>query len=366
MRVFLAVWSLVFLRLVLPSGVLAANCDEISCNKDNQSTEDYLQCNKNKQTCWEESIKNARESGITLKNTITLLNGQISLQQLQIDQTLAEINALEQEIVQLTQLISQLQYSLDQLGQILIERIRGQYKRDRVLQSMDLISSGSFSQWVTAMKHVSAAQQQTVDALHRTESQRLVFDQQRALKEQKQDQLAEKKKKLVAQQSQLTKQRADQQYLLKQTQNDEARFQKELAKTLSELQAIQSILAGKGSESAVKTVKEGDVIASIIRGASACSTGTHLHFEVVKDSLNYDPASFLSNASINWSNDPDGPFSFGGSWAWPVFDAARITQGYGQTYYARVRRAYGGAPHTGIDMVSKSDNYNVRAGKEGE
>ena len=35
------------------------------------------------------------------------------------------------------------------------------------------------------------------------------------------------------------------------------------------------------------------------------------------------------------------------------------------TWYARVRRAYGGAPHTGIDMVSKDGNLTVKTVKDG-
>ncbi len=198
-----------------------------------------------------------------------------------------------------------------------------------------------------------------------TESQRLVFDEQKQLKEKKQNELAVKKAQLSKQQDQLKKQKADQQFLLKQTQNDEARYQSELAKTLSELQAIQSILAGQGNETKVRTVQEGDMIASIISGASACSTGTHLHFEVSRGGAMANPAEFLRSADITWNNQPDGSFGFNGSWRWPLSDPARITQGYGMTYYAAVKRSYGGAPHTGIDMLSKNGDLGVKAVKPG-
>ena len=36
------------------------------------------------------------------------------------------------------------------------------------------------------------------------------------------------------------------------------------------------------------------------------------------------------------------------------------------TYYARVRRAYGGNPQTGIDMASKSLDLTVKAVQDGE
>jgi murein DD-endopeptidase MepM/ murein hydrolase activator NlpD len=73
-----------------------------------------------------------------------------------------------------------------------------------------------------------------------------------------------------------------------------------------------------------------------------------------------------SIGGVVWNNSPDEPFGFGGDWDWPLSDPARITQGYGMTFYARVRRAYGGQPHTGIDMVSKDGNFDVKAVKPGE
>ncbi|MCG2691486.1 hypothetical protein L6272_01520, partial [Microgenomates group bacterium] len=46
----------------------------------------------------------------------------------------------------------------------------------------------------------------------------------------------------------------------------------------------------------------------------------------------------------------------------PINGKPRITQGYGMTAYAR-SGAYGGGPHTGIDMVS--DDLVVKAVKNG-
>lgn len=343
------------------------NCSDIVCSHETQSDSAYLDCNKSKQACWEESIQVAKDSKVTLQSTISLLNGQISLQQLQIDQTLDEISGLEKEINTLSNAINNLSLSLDNLTKLLIARATQQYKQSREsVGPLQTFLTESFSQVLTQLRYLAKTQQQTVKAMQLTESQRLIFDEQKQLKEEKQHQLDLKKAGLLKQQGQLQKQKTDQQYLLVQTQNDEARYQKELAKTLAELDAIQSILAGKGSESKVRNVQEGETIASIIAGASACSTGTHLHFEVVKNGINYNPAEFLKSiGGIIWNNQPDGSFDFNGSWNWPVEDAARITQGYGMTYYARVMRAYGGAPHTGIDVLSKGGSSDIKAVKSG-
>ena len=192
---------------------------------------------------------------------------------------------------------------------------------------------------------------------------RLNYDEQKQQKEEKQKELEALKNQLAKQKADLAKQKKDKEYLLTVTQNDEKRYQDLMARAQAELEAIQAIIAGRGEEEEIGEVKEGEKIATIIAGKSACSTGTHLHFEVRDGDIPRNPANYLSNTSVIWDNAPDGPFSFSGSWRWPIDQPIRITQGYGYTFYARVMRYYGGNPHTGIDMVS--DNRAVYAVKDG-
>jgi murein DD-endopeptidase MepM/ murein hydrolase activator NlpD len=202
--------------------------------------------------------------------------------------------------------------------------------------------------------------------MQQAETQKQTYDEQRLLKEAKQTEVEKKRKTLEQQRTGLTKQRSEQQFLLQETKNNEAEYRRELEKTMAELGAIQSIIAGQGAESKAGEVNQGDRIASVIVGSSTCSTGSHLHFEVVKDGMHRDPAGYLKGISPQWNNSPDGAFGFGGDWEWPLDNPAKINQGYGMTYYARVKRSYGGEPHTGIDMISKdSGNYAVKAVKSG-
>ncbi|HYD35350.1 MAG TPA: hypothetical protein VD999_04745 [Vitreimonas sp.] len=352
------VWS----RTVMAAG----NCDDIKCSKDSQSEDDYLSCNKQKQSCWEEKIHEAQNASITLNSSISILNGKIQVQELQIDQTLTEIAQLEKQIVDLTKRIAGLDLSLDRLTDILIKRVQEQYKRRKISPLAILLNSTSFNHSLNQYKYVKLAQEQTADAMQQAEVQKQTYDEQKALKETKQTEVERKKVQLERQQGDLTKQRAEQQYLLQETKNNEAVYKRELEKTMAELEAIQSIIAGKGEENKTGEVKQGDQIATVIVGASPCSTGSHLHFEVVKDGGHRDPAGYLKGVDAAWSNSPDGSFGFGGDWDWPVNNPARINQGYGMTYYARVKRAYGGAPHTGIDMISKDGGeYKVKAVKPG-
>ena len=336
--------------------------EECACKEG----ENELDCNKEKQACYRAKIDEKRNVANTLANTISILNGQIVIQELQIKQTQLEIARLETEIQELAVRISGLNVSLDRLTGSLIQRVATNYKRRQTNPIQLLLISDSLTSFFSKYKYLQITQRHTQEIMTKAENQRLSFDQEKEIKEKKEAEVAKKKQQLQAQQTELNAQKRDQQLLLEQTRNDEARYQAELAKTLAEEAAIESLLAGNGEETKLRDVKAGDQIASIIVGASACSNGTHLHFEVTKDRADRNPADFLKPVDVVWNNQPDGPFGFGGSWDWPVNNAAKINQGFGQTWYARVRRAYGGGPHTGIDMVSKSSgDYVVKAVKDG-
>lgn len=344
----------------------AESCDAISCSKDGQSEDEYLSCNKRKQSCWEERIREAQSSAYTLSSAISILSGKISVQELQIEQTRAEIAQLERQIRELGDRIAGLNLSLDRLSEVLVERVNEDYKQSRTNVNLLIIAANSFSKFLSDYKYLQLSRQQTQVAMEQAETQRADYDEQKIEKEAKQTEVEKKRLTLESQQAQLTKQRGEQQFLLTETKNNEAYYQRELEKTLAELEAIQSIIAGKGDETEVSHVDQGASIASIIVGASPCSTGTHLHYEVVKDGTHRDPAGYLKSIDATWNNQPDSSFGVGGDWDWPVNNPAKINQGYGMTYYARVRRAYGGAPHTGIDLVSKDQgNYTIRAVKAG-
>lgn len=349
-----------------PASAQADACTQFQCSSSTQDEDTYLSCVKDKQNCLQGKINEAKESQNTLSKTINIISNQIAIQELQIEQTQTEISQLKRQILELTDRIMGLNVSLDNLSAVLVTRVGEHYKRQTINPLLILLTRHSISEALSDYKYLKEAQEQTARAMQLAESQRISYDEQKVLLEKTQAELAKKQATLEGQQKELDRQRAEQQFLLKETKQNEARFQQELAKTIAELQAIQSIIAGRGAESKVGPVSAGATIATVIEGASACSTGSHLHFEVVKDGTNRDPAGYLKSIdSINWVNSPDSAFSFSGSWEWPIQDPAKITQGYGMTYYARVRRAYGGAPHTGIDMFSRGYNFNVRAVADG-
>lgn len=284
----------------------------------------------------------------TLSRQIAYMNGQIELTFLRIAQT-------EEQVVALSTKISRLEISLDFLAEVLGKRIAATYKKGKVDSLYLFFSSKGFSDLVKRYQYLKVIQLHDRQLLLAMEETRTNYD------EQKQEEEA-LKNKLESQKRLLDKQKKDKEYLLTVTKADEKQFRQMLESARAEQKAIERILAGYGDVAEVGPVKTGESIGTYIAGPSACSTGGHLHFEVVKDSSPQNPTGYLKNISLMFEDNVVS-FTPGGSWDWPIFEPVRITQEYGETFWSRLGW-YGGGPHTGIDMVSGTlENPGSRAVK---
>ncbi len=345
--VFKKIFLLLFIPLIFiwfPFFVRAQTCDS-SCPSG-----DATCLSKVISDCGSK-ISTLQSQANTLKNQIAQFDAQIKLTTLKIAQTQEQINMLGGRIVQLGE-------SLDSLTLAFNSRAVETYKLSKFENNFYFVLSASdLGSAVSRFHYLQKIQEEDRNLLQRLQEAQTTYQGEKADQEALQ-------KQLKTQQANLNAQKAAKANLLAITKNDEKKYQSLLSKAQAEIEAIQSIVAGLGKETEVGKVSEGGRIASVIPTSSACSSGGHLHFEVVKDGSHQNPAGFLSSKSVTWDNSPDGQFSFTGGWAWPINDPVRITQGYGMTYYAATLRYYSGKPHTGIDMVNAGD-YTVKAVKPG-
>lgn len=326
--------------------------------------EDDLDIKRQEIKALEIKLAEIQSQKASLSQTINYLTTRIQLTQTEIDKTQTEIALLQEQIDSLAGKIDLLNLNLEKLTTVMVKRVHAAYKNSLTQPLTLVLKSNGFTDFFRRYKYLKVSQAHDRQVIFALEEARTNYDTQKRVKEEKQAAVEALQTKLVSQKASLDQQQKTKSAALAVTRNDEKRYQEQLARALAELQAIQSIIAGRGNETEVGSVNQGDSIASVIPGTSACSNGAHLHFEVVKDNQHQNPANYLSPKSVTWDNAPDGPFGFSGDWAWPIQDPVRITQGYGMTFYASTLRYYGGSPHTGVDMIN-ADNYTVTAVKPG-
>lgn len=327
------------------------------CTVTNPSPEQSLDCIKQKIAQTEAALAENQKKQSTLQNEIAYQDNQIELTTLKISETEKEIEALSGQI-------DQLEVSLSDLSEVFAERVVTTYKISRSGNPITLLlASDNVTDFVSRFYYLRRIQQNDRDALVQMQTTQTNFETQRAKRE-------ELKNKLESQEKQLASQKAQKQQLLAITKNDEKKYQQLLASAKAELEAIQAIIAGKGSETKVGSVSAGQKIASIIQGASCNSGGPHVHFIVSNNGATQNPFDYL-RSGVDYKNcsgpgacSEGDPFNPSGSWDWPISPTIQFNQGYGATWAVQnswVGKIY--SFHNGIDI--NSDNPDVHAVKSG-
>jgi peptidoglycan hydrolase CwlO-like protein len=222
-----------------------SDCD-LECNLEEMNAEEYDECQAKKNSCLQKQIKEYKDKidslqnqAQTLKGAINLINGQIELQELQIRHTQYEIYQLEKEISELSERIEGLSLSLDSLTSMLIRRVQASYKQYRTSPLIALFTTDHFSSFISQYKYLQQAEKQTAKAMEEAENQRLLYDEQKTLKQVKQQALEEKRQQLQGQQAELERQKQSKEKLLAETNNDEATYQRLLAEAQREVASLK-------------------------------------------------------------------------------------------------------------------------------
>jgi len=294
--------------------------------------------------CYEANIAKLKDSGETLSS-----------------QTEEQINLLSGRI-------DQLEGSLDDLTKAFSGRVVETYKMTRVEDPILLIlSSSNLGKAFNRFSYLKKIQESDRSLLQRLRKAKDTYNAEKVDQEELQNKLASQKKNL-------DNQKAAKAHLLSATKNDEKKYQILLEQARAEYEAIQAIIAGKGTETEVGLVSEGQRIANIIQGSSCNSGGSHLHFIVRNQNSTTDNPFMYLKTGISYQNcsgsscgSSDGDsFNPSGSWNWPIQPNIKFNQGYGNTWAVRntwVGRIYNF--HNGIDINSESSSEvkTVKSGK---
>ena len=310
---------------------------------------------------YQSKISDLQSQGKTLSSQIGVMDGQIKLTELRIAEAEEQIKDLERDIEIAKGKVSSLQKDINVSTKALMGRITAVYQVGSMKPWEVFLTANNLHDVFTRLTYLRVVQASDKRKVYAAEQAKNDYENQKSIYEDKEAEAQALSKKLSDYTSQLDKQKKDKQALLTETRGSEANYQKLLAQARAEFQAIQGIVAGKGTESEVGKVSEGQQIASIIPSSSCNSTGPHLHFIVKDGGSTQNPFNYLK--PVDYSNDSGGdPFNPSGSWEWPIAAPIQFNQGFGaDTWYVRTYHRY--PFHDGIDINSSS--HAVKAVKSG-
>lgn len=328
-------------------------------SQDNSQVSDL----QNKINQYQQKLSELRQQKNTLSSQIQYMDTQIYLTNLKILDTEQKILSTEKEIDILSTRIEGLDESLDHLLKLLLNKIVQSYKQRSISLFSLIFDSQNADDLINKIKYVKIARDNNQKLIIQVQQAKLNFEEQKKLREEKIKELDNLKTTLAYQKTDLNNQKIAKQRLLTETQNNETIYQNLLAKAQAEYTAIQGIIAGAGTETKIREVKKGDIIASIIAGPSCNSSGSHLHFIIKEGELVKNPFNYLKNIEyVDYSGGDS--WSPSGNLDWPISPQIEFYQGFGETW--AIKNTWVGNIyrfHNGIDVFGSS--YNVYAIADG-
>lgn len=239
--------SIVIALFAITNQAYAETCDFDCSTLPDQNN--LQACLKNVQDACESKLAETNVAKQTLQSAISYINSKMSLTQVQINQTKYQIDQLQSEIGVLDGNINTLDLTLDQITQLLSEKVVKSYKNSRINPVNLFISSNGFTGFISRYKYLKIAQHNDRDAILELERARANYHQQKTTKVESQQKVLGLQTELLGQKSTLDSQQSEKERLLALTKGDEAKYQQLRDDAAKQLAAFNRFVTSQGGSS---------------------------------------------------------------------------------------------------------------------
>ncbi len=207
----------------------------------------------------ENKISDLQGQERTLSDQISYYDTQMKVTTLRIAETKGQIDDLENNIEITSTKIATLEGSLNQVGNVLLERILATYKVGSVQPLQLLMSSKSLSDFVMKESYLRIVQDHDKELMIQVQMTKVNFTEQKQILEDKQAKLKALQTQLEAYTKQLADEETSKKRLLAETQGSEENYQRLLSAAKAQLAGFSNFVANQGG-------------ASILSGQTSCDS----------------------------------------------------------------------------------------------
>jgi peptidoglycan hydrolase CwlO-like protein len=259
-----AIFALVLVQVV-PS-VLADQIDDCA----NKSAEEKV-------TCYSDKIAVAKGQQQTLSSQITVINSQIEITKLNIESTEQKLGRLTDDIASVSGKIDRLEESLQEVSNILANRIVKTYTAGRTDPLIYLLGAGNFQDLLDRLDYLRIVQKHDKNLMYEMASSRKNYNDQKSLLVDRKAEVETLSKQLKDYRASLDAQNRTKQKLLADTQGDEARYSQLLSQAKAQLASFSGFIDSQGGS-------------SILTGQTSCN----------------DWGCYYNQRDVSWGNFPIG------------------------------------------------------------
>jgi len=239
MRKVVVLLTLLFSLLIFNSTAFSVECQSTTSQDPETLQEIINACNS--------KLGELSEQRNTLASQIEYMDTQISVTQLEINRNLGEIERLKKEIKNLSSRITELNSTTDKISDTIKLKIEQMYKRQQTGLIYTLMGANNLPKFLRSIQYLRRSQISDRELLLKLQNTKVTFEEQKDLRKVKENELNQLTASLENYKIDLASQQQAKEQLLRETQNDEVKYQQILSRAKAQIQAFKSFVSSSGA-----------------------------------------------------------------------------------------------------------------------